>query len=290
MSDIDREAVKDVVCDVLERDTTEDFDGFMKPLISYYGGKQNMAGLISGLIPEHSIYVEPFSGGAAVFFAKPLARYNVLNDKNKWLINMYIQYKRHPALFCRLVRSLPFSEEIHRLSKKYKVRNKMLSAVRFWYNINCSFSNQLDCGFKGSASHKNLTMYKNKLVTLSDKISKLGSAVILCRDAISIIKKYDSPSSFFYIDPPYPMANQGHYSGYSVSDYALLISVLSGIRGRFILSNYYQDVPMPVGWHTKVVDVCMSAAIVDVGNNREKREELLIMNYKPLEEIDIWDL
>jgi DNA adenine methylase len=262
----------------------------MKPMISYYGGKQNMASLIVGLIPKHDRYIEPFSGGAAVFFAKEPVKYNILNDKNKWLINMYIQYQRNPKLFCHLLRSYPFSERIHKLSKNYKVRNRMLSAIRFWYNINCSFSNQLDCGFKGSASEKNLIMYNNKLSSISEKIIKLRSAVILCRDAISIIKKYDSPSSFFYIDPPYPEANQGHYSGYSISDYSELISVLSSISGKFILSNYYQDVPMPSYWHIKKVSVCMSAAIVEEGCERENREELLIMNYKPLEEIDIWEL
>lgn len=40
----------------------------MKTPISYYGGKQSMLTTILPLIPEHSIYVEPFFGGEAVFF------------------------------------------------------------------------------------------------------------------------------------------------------------------------------------------------------------------------------
>ncbi|HEU0226617.1 MAG TPA: DNA adenine methylase [Arachidicoccus soli] len=42
----------------------------MKTPISYYGGKQSMLKHILPLIPEHTVYVEPFFGGGAVFRAK----------------------------------------------------------------------------------------------------------------------------------------------------------------------------------------------------------------------------
>ena len=38
--------------------------------VTYYGGKQQMAAKIVSLIPEHTGYVEPFCGGAAVFWQK----------------------------------------------------------------------------------------------------------------------------------------------------------------------------------------------------------------------------
>ena len=44
----------------------------MRTPISYYGGKQRMASKIVALMPPHTVYVEPFFGGGAVFFAKPV--------------------------------------------------------------------------------------------------------------------------------------------------------------------------------------------------------------------------
>ncbi len=62
----------------------------LKTPISYYGGKQKLATKILSLIPEqHTLYAEPFLGGAAVFFSKQASKIEVLNDTNRELINFY---------------------------------------------------------------------------------------------------------------------------------------------------------------------------------------------------------
>jgi DNA adenine methylase len=55
---------------------------YLKTPVSYYGGKQQLASIILGLIPEHRLYCEPFLGWAAVFFAKepsPVFAWNSIN-------------------------------------------------------------------------------------------------------------------------------------------------------------------------------------------------------------------
>lgn len=68
----------------------------MKPAFPYYGGKQRIASKITELIPKHTVYVEPFAGGAAVFFKKPwpdvsnTGHYReVLNDTNGDVVNFF---------------------------------------------------------------------------------------------------------------------------------------------------------------------------------------------------------
>jgi DNA adenine methylase len=61
-------------------------------------------------------------------------------------------------------------------------------------------------------------------------------------DALKIIRTYDTPDTLFYCDPPYYNSNCGHYDGYSIEDYEMLLDTLSGIEGKFMLSSYPSEV------------------------------------------------
>jgi site-specific DNA-adenine methylase len=55
--------------------------------LSYIGGKNRLASRLIQLFPEHQTYVEPFCGGAQVFFRKGLAPAEILNDLNEDIFN-----------------------------------------------------------------------------------------------------------------------------------------------------------------------------------------------------------
>ncbi|MBW7889255.1 MAG: DNA adenine methylase [Bacteroidetes bacterium] len=58
----------------------------MKTPIKYWGGKQQLASKLIALFPRHACYVEPFFGGGAVFFEKPKAKVEIINDVNDNLV------------------------------------------------------------------------------------------------------------------------------------------------------------------------------------------------------------
>src|SRR5690242_16672671 len=59
--------------------------------LPYVGGKRRVAPRIVRMIPEHIAYVEPFAGGAQVFFHKPPSRIEVLNDLDSEIVNLALQ-------------------------------------------------------------------------------------------------------------------------------------------------------------------------------------------------------
>jgi len=65
------------------------------PPFGWPGGKSKLKKRIIAEIPPHKTYVEPFVGGGSVFFAKPLAEKNVINDLDKNLINFYKDLKNN---------------------------------------------------------------------------------------------------------------------------------------------------------------------------------------------------
>ncbi|MRR51674.1 MAG: DNA adenine methylase [Rhodocyclaceae bacterium] len=72
-----------------------------KPIIPWIGGKSRLAKRILPLFPEHSCYVEPFAGGAALFFRKEPVDAEVLNDINGELVNLYRVVQHHLEEFVR---------------------------------------------------------------------------------------------------------------------------------------------------------------------------------------------
>lgn len=60
------------------------------PIVPWIGGKRRLADRLLPYFPPHSCYVEPFAGGAAMFFMRPRpAEVEVLNDVNGDLVNLY---------------------------------------------------------------------------------------------------------------------------------------------------------------------------------------------------------
>ncbi len=72
-----------------------------KPFFPWQGGKRRLADRILPLFPPHQCYVEPFAGGAALFFMKEPSHVEVLNDLDGELVNLYRVVKNHLEEFIR---------------------------------------------------------------------------------------------------------------------------------------------------------------------------------------------
>lgn len=231
----------------------------MRPVISYYGGKQRMASKIVPLIPKHTVYVEPYCGGAAIFFAKPwpdvgnLHHYReYLNDKDERLINFYRVLQtpeKREALIERLSLTL-CSEAEHQKAKDLQSGDDVQRAWAYYVNIQQSFSNVLYSGWRRAVYGRNpQATWANKVARLPEYLGRMASVGVTCDDALKVIQQLDSPQTFFYLDPPYPDADQGHCSNFTVADLQALVDTLDKCQGNFLLSNYEQpDIKFPDEW------------------------------------------
>lgn len=231
-----------------------------------------MASKIVPYIPRHTVYCEPFAGAGTVLFAKQTPKVTCtghyreyLNDKNGLVMNFYEQLRDNGEELQRRLGLTPHHEGEHNRAKEIckkpeTAKDKIELARAFFVNVNWSFSNQISDSFtygsKGSnKSHK----YNNKREALHQYVERLKHVCFFHREALKVIKALDSPQTFFYLDPPYPKANQGHYKGYTLEDYQALIDTLKDCKGSFILSNYAQGIE-PKEWRRVDIEARMSAA------------------------------
>ena len=101
------------------------------------------------------------------------------------------------------------------------------------------------------------------------------------RDALKVIKLWDTKDTFFYCDPPYFNSAMGHYKGYTEQDFENLLKVLSEIKGKFILSSYPSELiekyTKKYKWHTqKIEGIPVSVSL----GKRKMKTEVLTGNFK----------
>ena len=258
----------------------------MKTPISYYGGKQTLAPIILELIPEHKIYCEPFLGGAAVYFAKKPSKVEVINDTNSELINFYEVVKNDFTALEREIAITLHSRTKHRQAQVIYANPDMFDRIKrawaVWMLANISYGCKLDGVFgydrSGTASKK----LANKRKGFTEEYAiRLQNTQIECCDALRIIRSRDTEETFFYIDPPYVGADQGHYDGYSQEDFDALLALLEEIKGKFLLSSYRNaaltECVKRNGWYSLEID--MACSMANRAQSPRHKVEVLTANY-----------
>jgi DNA adenine methylase len=267
----------------------------MKTPISWYGGKQRIASQIVKLIPDHRIYCEPFCGGAAVFWQKgrPDVSNNdnyreILNDTNKDLINFMrvVQCPVKRADFLDRLDYTLYSREYHEESifqvKGEGCETDIEWALRFYFVAQASFSKVWGRGWAFDKVGKNSAItFSRKKHLLRTFVDRLEGVFIENLDALECLQRWDHPDAFFYVDPPYPGSDQGHYQGYTQDDFEKLCSVLDTLEGNFLLSCYDNAAPRP-NWERLEISTVMSSSKAVEGEQRRnnRRTEVLWMKYK----------
>jgi DNA adenine methylase len=261
----------------------------LKTPIVYYGGKQKMLRHILPLIPAHNKYVEPFCGGAAVFFAKQPATLEIINDINEEVVNFYRCCKENPLALKKRISYALHARAIHRQAvsayKNPQNYSKIERAAAFFFCSAMCYASIIGDSFSTNVNITNTyypLRFKNKKKLFSYHLAaRFDNAIIECLDAVKLIEKYDAEDAFFYVDPPYFNASMGHYGGYAVDDFERLLTTLSKIKGKFLLSCYpSESIKKSVeknGWNNR--EYASYASIKITGCKNRQRTESLTFNY-----------
>lgn len=244
-------------------------------MISYIGGKAHIGKWIKEYIPtDIETYVEPFSGMFWVFFNMDLSKYPnlktvVYNDYNKLNYNLLqwckVPHRLHEELQkypCQQLGVTDTPKEYEQMFYEYQKEvfdptyeitpaNSLEAACKYVYVLTQIFSGSKPetakyMDYKGK--------YRCKLLVFMDKLKNPKYVEHYNRitfienmDFEDVIRKYDGPKTYFYVDPPY-WKTENYYSNHDFDrdDHERLIETLKTIYGRFSLSYY--DFPQLSEW------------------------------------------
>ena len=260
-----------------------------KTPITYYGGKQLMCKHILPNLPKHITYVEPFCGGAAVFFAKEPSNLEILNDTNKEIVNFYEQLKNNFIELQKKVQITMHARTAHKdawtIYNSPHLFKPIDRAWALWVLSAQGFGGLLSSTWgRDKKRNKAGKMVRNKRDHFSEHLAiRLQDVELEARDAIKLVKSLDYSDAFFYCDPPYYNADMAHYDGYTLEDFEMLLQALSKVEGKFLLSSYPSDILTKYtkehNWHNYNVEMR-----VLVRSKGKQKTEVLTANY-PLKEI-----
>lgn len=180
----------------------------MKPPFAYYGGKVGMAHRIAALLPAHRIYMEPFFGSGAVFFAKPPAACEIVNDLDGGVVAFFRALRDRPDDLERVCRLTPYARaEFQAAYADEGPATDLERARRFWVRVNQSFAKTA-----GRQTGWSITTARSQSVSAStqSRISRfMACAERLARAAIEqcpaweLIDRLATEDTVIYADPPY---------------------------------------------------------------------------------------
>jgi DNA adenine methylase len=211
----------------------------MKGPIPYVGGKNRFITKILPLLPKHITYVEPFAGGAQILFQKPISKVEVLNDLDGELVNFYRVCQSHHEELLRYMRYLVVSRDWYKQLQKTPPESltDIQRASRYFFLQKTSYGGR--AANQSYAAHvlqaPNFT--RERLAELiAATHDRLGRVQIESLPYEKVIRKYDRPTTFFYIDPPYYGVKGLYRFDFEHAQFEQLAEQLRAIKGKFLLS------------------------------------------------------
>ena len=271
------------------------------------GGKNYVATIIMALMPPRQSkanpagychYVEPFAGGLAVLLANnPDGISEVVNDLNKDLSTFWktVQGCESFNSLKRLCEATPFSEiEWHdadpEINGDEEWSTSVVRAWRFYIRCRQSLAGRMDsfAPLSRTRTRRGMNEQASAWLTAIDGMplvhARLKRVVILCRDAIDVIRQQDGPQTLYYCDPPYISETRTAPNIYekemTVEQHRNLLATLKDCAGKVMLSGYpsalYKTELEDCGWKFTDFNLPNNSAS---GATKRRMTERLWMNY-----------
>lgn len=258
-----------------------------KAVMNYPGAKARLAPWIIDHLPDHNTYVEVFGGSGAVLVHKPESINEIYNDIDDDLVEFFEVLRDRRDELLDWLRHTPYSRTLYnQFADAYHAGNRaddpVARAGRLWYLFQASFNGDLTKrnsfststsgrGYPCDSQARNYHRSRERLEAFAERFQ---AVTIECLDWREVIDRYDSATTAFYVDPPYPaVRSEGYYPHHDL-DHAALVERLTEIEGEAVIS--YGELPeYPDSWTLREQTVTSTLSRAN-GEDKDCPERLLL--------------
>lgn len=231
---------------------------------------------IQQYFPKHKIYIEPFFGAGGMFFNKHKAKYNIVNDLDSDVFNLFQVVMNNKDELIEAFTIMPIHTDLHEYWKINKENEPIKKALRFLFLSNFSFL--------GTGNSLNFCIEKPKQIiqnNIDAVFNKLQDVMFMnCdfREMQKNLNKFElhKEDYFWYADPPYLETLDNYSSSFAEQDAFDLFEMLTGTGCRFAYSEFN---------HPFILEQAEKRGlnVITIGerqNMKNRRTEILVTNYK----------
>lgn len=241
------------------------------------GNKSAIASEIIKYFPPHKIYIEPFFGSGGMFFNKPKAKYNIVNDLDSDVFNLFMVVMNQKAELEKAFYKMPIHSDLLNYWKKNEETEPIKKALRFLFLSN--LVNPMS-GFVHMSTNEDK---RNVLKNIDFVFDYLFNVTFLNVDYKQFILNnyyrhgdWDKNRTLIYCDPPYLNTNDNYSNSFTEQDSIDLFNTLQETGCKWAMSEF--DNPFII---QQAKERNLNVIIIGERQNlKNRRTEILITNYK----------
>ena len=246
-------------------------------MLNRLGNKTKIAHKIYQFFPKHDVYMELFFGAGGMYFNKPKAQYNFLNDLDDDVYNLFRQLIENKDELIKWMQLVPITErQFKEWTKGKQIEHlPVLKAIRFLFVSNYGLYGKPNTLRIGPTSPRDAIIRE-----LENAFYYLSDAYFFNCDFREFFRKCDykkvKGKTFAYADPPYLSTDNNYMQGFTEQDSLDLFNLLESSGIRWAMSEF---------GHPFILEQVKQRGlnVITIGERKNllnKRTEILITNYK----------
>lgn len=249
-------------------------------LLRRLGNKSKLAKKIQTYFPAHTLYIEPFFGAGGMYFNKPKAKYNILNDLDSEVFNLFQVVSHQSDELHKEFKKMPICEDLWNHWKTNEETDPIRKAIRFLFTSNYGFMGLPDTLRFGGG---------NTTQIILDNIHTTNQLIFGCEfmnaDFRKVFKKIsfksdkDRSHAFCYCDPPYLETANNYEAGFTFQDSIDLFDTLEQSGIKWAMSEFNHPFILKQATDRNLF-------IHEIGERRNlgnRRVEVLITNFEKMQ-------